>query len=182
MNKIKRDFIAGELRSLAVLMAMMAVALGYIVFYARISPLAFALVPIIVTAFVLRMRGQAAGSFERACGQYSELWRERLEKEYGSPHPVYKVAYGELHLLDTCLVCRNKRRLIFIPTEQIVKVEKRFHSVGVKKVPLLKFGLDTDKVVDIEFSAGHTENGEAVLSWLTGRLGPEKTGATAPRG
>lgn len=182
MDKIKRDFVAKELRSLAGLMVMMAVALGYIIFYVRISPLAFALIPLIITVFVLRMQMQVSGSFRRTCGQYSELWQEQVAREYNSPHPVYKVAYGELHLLNTCLVCRNKRRLIFIPTEQIVKVEERFHYVGVKKVPLLNFRLDTDKTADIEFSAGHTENGGAVLSWLTERLGPEKTGSAAKRG
>ena len=179
MNKIKRDFVAKELRSLAVLMVMMAIALGYIIFYVRISPLAFLLIPLIIIAFVLRMQRQAAGSFGRTCGQYSELWQERVEKEYASPHPVYKVAYGELHLLNTCLVCRNKRRLIFIPMEQVVRVEERFYYVGVKQVPLLKFRLDTDKTIDVEFSAGHPKNGEAVLTWLTERLGPEKTGAAA---
>lgn len=178
MNKIRRDFIVRQLRMLAVFMAMMAVALGYIIFYAGISPLAFALIPLIVIAFVLRMQRQVSGSFRRGCGQYSELWKDRLEKEYGSPHPVYKVAYGEIHLLDTCLVCRNKGRLIFIPMEQIVRVEERFFYVSVKKVPLLKFSLDTDKTVSIEFSAGRTKDGAAVLSCLTERLGPEKP---APR-
>lgn len=180
MNRIQRDFAVRELRSLAGLMVLMAVVLGYIVFYVRISPLAFALIPLIVIAFVLRMRRQASVSFQRDCGQYSELWQDRLEKEYGLPHPVYKVAYGEIHLLDTCLVCRNKRRLVFIPMEQIVKVEERFFHVSVKKVPLLRFSLDTDKTVNIEFSAGRTKDGAAVLSWLTERLGPEKIGAAAP--
>ena len=167
MSKIKRDFIVKELRSLAGLMLLMAIALGYIISYVKITPLAFLIIPVIVAAFVLRMYRQASGGLT----EYSELWQERVGREYAAPHPVYKVAYGELHLLDACLVCRSKRHLIFIPTEQIVRVDKRFRSVGVKKVPLLKFRLDTDKTVDIDFSAAHCESGEAVLSWLNERLG-----------
>lgn len=177
MEKIRRDFVVKELRSLALLMILMAAALGYIIAYVRVSPLAVALIPLIITVFVLRMQRQASGSFARDCGRYSELWQSRLEKEYAAPHPVYKVAYGEIHMLETCLVCRNKRRLIFIPVEQITGVERRFRSVGAKKVPLLKFRLDTDRTVDIDFSAAHTGDAGDVLGWLSARniaAGPQR--------
>ena len=58
MNKIKRDFVAKELRSLAGLMVMMAAALGYIIFYVRISPLAFALIPLIVSTVEKHQKGR----------------------------------------------------------------------------------------------------------------------------
>lgn len=177
MNKIKRDFIAKELLSLLGLMVLMAIALGYIIFYVKITPAAFLLLPLIVIAFCLRMSASASGSIKRVCARYSELWQERVGSQYAAPHPVYRVAYGEIHLLDACIVCRNKRRLILIPTEEIIRVEERFRSVGVKKVPLLLFRLDTDKTIDIDFSASRVRDGEAVLAWLTQRLGPEKTGA-----
>lgn len=166
MSKIKRDFIMKELRSLLGLVLLMALALGYIVWYVKITPLAFLIIPLVITAFVLRMYFGASAALARVCAQYSELWRERVGREYAAPHPVYKVAYGEMHLLDACLVCRNRRRLLLIPTEQIVKVDERFRSVGVIKVPLLKFRLDTDETVDIDFSAAHVESGAAVMSWL----------------
>ncbi len=166
MSKIKRDFIMKELRLLLGLVLLMALALGYIVWYVKITPLAFLIIPLVITAFVLRMYFGASAALGRVCAQYSELWRERVGREYAAPHPVYKVAYGEMHLLDACLVCRNRRRLLLIPTEQIVKVDERFRSVGVKKVPLLKFRLDTDETVDIDFSAAHGESGAAVMSWL----------------
>lgn len=182
MNRIKRDFIVRQMRMLLGYMVLMSFALGYLVVYARVSPLVFALPVLIMAVFVVRMQIQAGGSFRRDCGQYSELWQERVEKEYDAPHPVYKVAYGEIHLLDTCLVSRNKGRLIFIPMEQIVRVEERFFYVSVKKVPVLKFRLDTDKTVSIEFSAARTKDGGAVLAWLRERLGPEKIGAEAKNG
>lgn len=170
MGKIKRDFIIRELRSLVLLMLLMALALGYIVWYVKISPLAFLLLPLVIIAFVIRMNAVSSGAVRGVCSEYSELWQERVGRQYASPHPVYKVAYGELHLLDDCLVCRNKRRLLLIPTEQIVSVDVRRRSVGVKKVPLLKFTLDTDKTVDIDFSVRHCEDAEAALSRLNGRI------------
>lgn len=177
MNRIKRDFVVRELRSLALLAVLMAAALGYIIFYVKITPAAFLLIPLMIIAFSLRMSVSASGSVRRVCARYSELWQERVGREYAAPHPVYKVAYGEIHLLDTCIVCRNKRRLILVPTEEIVGAEERFRSIGVKRAPLLKLRLDTDKTVDIDFSASRCKDGDAVLAWLTRRLGPGKAGA-----
>ncbi|MCM1148717.1 MAG: hypothetical protein NC319_01345 [Butyricicoccus sp.] len=60
----KKGFIAKELRSLLELMALMAIALGYIIFYVKITPAAFLLIPLIAIAFILRMSASAPGKPE----------------------------------------------------------------------------------------------------------------------
>lgn len=174
MKNIKKDFIIKEVRSLAIYMALFAVALAYIIFYVRISPLLFLIIPVIMIAFVMRMCGQVTSAFQSSCGQYSDNWKEQVEREYSAAHPIYKVAYGEVHLMETCVVCRNKRRLIFIPPEQIMKIEERVRLVGVKRVPLLKFTMDSGKTLELDFSVGHCEDGENVVLWFAKRIGEEK--------
>ena len=174
MKNIKRDFIIKEVRALAIYMVLLAAALTYIIFYTRLSPLLFLIIPLIMIAFVLRMSGQVTSAISRSCGQYPESWKNQVEKEYSMEHPTYKVAYGEVHLLKTCVVCRNKRRLIFIPVKQIIKIEERVRLVGVRRVPLLKFTMDGGKSSELDFSAAHYKDGEAVVLWFIEQIGAEK--------
>ena len=174
MKSMTNDFITKELKSLAILTILLAAALAYLIFYTHMSPFLLLTIPLIIIAFTLRMCKQAASSFQRTCGQYSEIWQNQVEREYDAAHPIYQVAYGEIHLLKTCLVCRNKRRLLFVPLEQIETVEERFRLVGTKRIPLLKFKMDTDKTLEIDFSVKHCEDGDAVLSWLIEQLGEDK--------
>ena len=174
MQTITKDFIAKEIRSLAVLMILMAAALGYLIFYAGISPLALLVIPLLIAAFVFRMRGQAEDAFQRCCGEYPESWKAQVEREYQEPHPVYKVAYGEVHLMKTCVVCRNKRRLIFIPVRQVMELEERFRRVSGRRVPHLKFALDGGTQLEMDFSVAHPGDGEKVVSWFIDQIGPQK--------
>lgn len=174
MKSIKKDFIIKEVCALAICMVLFAAALAYLIFYIHISPLMFLIIPLIIIAFVLRMSGQVTSAFRRSCGQYPESWQNQVEKEYNTAHPTYKVAYGEVHLMKTCVVCRNKRRLIFIPVEQIVKIEERMRRVSGIRVPLLKFTMDGGKTLELDFSAIHNKAGEDVVLWFIEQIGAEK--------
>ena len=174
MKNIKKDFIVKEVRALAIYMVLFAVALAYLIFYIRISPMLFLVIPLIIIAFVLRMNGQVTSELQRSCGQYPESWQNQVEQEYSTAHPTYRVAYGEVHLMKTCVVCRNKRRLIFIPVEQIVKIEERMRRVGGRRVPLLKFTMDGGKTLELDFSAIHYKDGEDVVLWFIEQIGAEK--------
>ena len=177
MQRIKRDFIAKELSSLALLLALMVPLFAYLVFYADVSPLLFCILPLLAAAFAARMCRQAASSLQGCCGVRSESWQERVEAEYEAAHPICKVAYGELHLMETCLVCRSKRRLLFLPTDEIMGVEERFRLVGAKRVPLLKFTLESGKKLEIDFSVRQPLDGQKALCWLTEQMGAEKVAA-----
>lgn len=174
METITKDFIAKELRSLALYMALMALALGYIIVYAGVTPLALLIIPLLIAAFVFRMRRQAETAFQRCCGEYPESWKAQVEQEYRQPHPVCKVAYGEVHLMKTCVVCRNKRRLIFIPPRQVTRLEERFRRVSGKRVPLLKFTLDGGAELEMDFSVAHTGDGNKVVDWFVDQIGAQK--------
>ena len=174
MKKIEKDFIVKEVCALAIYMVLFAIALSYLVFYARISPLLFLIIPLIIVVFIVRLRGQYKNAFESCCGLQSESFKEQIGKEYAAQHPILKAAYGEVHLLEECVVCRNKRKLLFIPVRQIIKIEERVRLVGVKRVPLLKFTMDGGKTLELDFSASHSKDGEAVILWFIERIGEEK--------
>ena len=174
MKKIEKDFIIKEVRALAIYMVLFAIVLSYLVFYAHISPLLFLVIPLIIIAFTIRLHGQYKNAFDIYCGMQSESWKEQIGKEYAAPHQILKAAYGEVHLLEECVVCRNKRKLLFIPVKRIIKIEERVRLVGVKRVPLLKFTMDGGKPLELDFSARHSKDGEAVILWFIERIGSEK--------
>ncbi len=174
MQKIKRDFVLRELFSLLCLMALMAACILYLILYTGITPGLLLFLPLLAAAFLLRMLRQAATSFQLCCGVRSESWQERMGEEYAAAHPVYKTAYGEIHLLESCLVCRCKRRLLFIPTDEILKVQARFRLVGARRIPVLKFTMESGKSPEVDFSARRPQDGQAVLSWLFCHLEEEK--------
>ena len=97
-----------------------------------------------------------------------------VEEEYGAGHPIYKVSYGEIHLMNTCVICRNKRRLILIPVMEVVRLEEYVRLVGVKRVPLLRFTMDEGKPLEVDFSARHCKDGEEVVSWFIEHIGADK--------
>ena len=61
-----------------------------------------------------------------------------------------------------------------IPVHQIEKAERHFNTIGMRKIPIVKFILDTDRSVSVGFSVNHPKDGEAVFEWLENRLGGEK--------
>lgn len=174
MESIIKDYIRKEARSLALYMGLMAALLVYLILYTGMTLLALLIIPLLVAAFLFRMRGQAENAFQRCCGEYPESWKRQVEEEYRQPHPVCKVAYGEVHLMKTCVVCRNKRRLIFIPVRQVMKLEERFRRVSGKRVPLLKFTLDGGTELELDFSVAHTKDGDKVVSWFIEQIGAQK--------
>ena len=97
-----------------------------------------------------------------------------LEQQYTTEHLVYKVAYGEIHLLHDFIISRNKSRLIVIPLSRIEKVDERFRREGVHRVPYITFVLDTGKHIPVDFSSRHCKDGEPVINWLIERIGIEK--------
>ena len=99
-----------------------------------------------------------------------------LEKEYLADHPVYRVWQGEINLLPSFIVCRNRGRLLFIPLHKIERVERRFDRIGMRKVPFAKFILDTSQSISIGFSPNHAKDSEAVYTWLAERIGKDKVG------
>lgn len=174
MGIIERDFIKRELLSLAPVMGMMAVLLGYLIGYAKLSPMLFWLFPLLACAFLLRMLRQAKGSFSHFCGVCSESFAQRVRQEYEAPHPICRVAYGEMHLLTSCIVCRHKRRLALLPVEGIVRVDIRFRLVGARRIPVLRFEMDTGGTVAIDFSVWGPAQGEQALAWLAKTIGEER--------
>lgn len=174
MQKIKRDFVVRELVSLLSLMALMAACLLYLIFYAGITSGVLLIIPLLAAVFVLRMLRQAAVSFQQCCGVRSESWQERVGEEYAATHPIYKVAYGEMHLLESCLVCRCKRRLLFIPTDEILTVQAHFRLVGARRIPVLKFTMENGRNPEVDFSVRRPQDGRTVIRWLSCLLGEER--------
>ncbi|MBQ8560274.1 MAG: hypothetical protein IJ441_01670, partial [Spirochaetaceae bacterium] len=89
--------------------------------------------------------------------------RFTLEREYLQEHPVYKVYQGEIHLLESYLVCRTRGKLLLIPTSHIQDAQElNLRSKGIKYA-FVKIHMDNDKSYSIEAAS---ETKEKILDWL----------------
>lgn len=170
MKKIKRDFIFKEFRRLALCAAGFAVCM-FVLFmcYPEFSsiqkPFVLGAIAVIVLS-ALRSLMQVYLSTR----DFTDSDCYLLEKEYTSPHPVYKVWQGEMHMMQSFIVCRNRGRLFVMPIHEIEKAERHFNTIGMRKIPVVKFIMDTDHSVSIGFSVNRPKDGEAIFEWLKERI------------
>lgn len=171
MREIKRDFLRRELGRLALCAAGFAICLLVLLrFWPRgkeLLPLLLAGIAVVLGLAALRTAVQVHIS-TRALND-SDICL--LEREYAAPHPVYRVWQGEIHLLPSIIVCRNRGRLLFLPVDRIERVEERASRAGLQRVPLAKFVLDSGQTVSIGFSPRHPEDSGPVFTWLTRQTG-----------
>lgn len=176
MKKILNDFLKKEIQRLGLNSA------GFIlcVLAIAVMPEARPLLPVFAAVFfavIFLALGIFAARFHQGKADIQRLSDSEnllLEQQYAAAHPMYKVAYGEIHLLHDFIVSRNKCRLLVIALSGIEKVDERFRRVGVRRVPYLTFALNTGKRISVDFSARHAKDGDPVTSWLIERLGAEK--------
>lgn len=174
MKAIKRDYMRKELRRLALCAAGLFACLGVLSWcyprLAALQPLPLLGVTAVIALAALRAAVQARAGVQAL----TDTDAYSLEREYAAPHPVYKVWQGEMHLMQNFIVCRNRGRLMVIPIHKIEQAERRFDRMGVRKVPYVKFTLDTGRSISIGFPVTVSKDDEAVFLWLTKRLGGEK--------
>ena len=174
MGKIKRDFILKEFRRLAFFAVGFIICI-FVLFkcYSGFSLIQKPLVLVVIAILVLSILRSAAQVY-LSMRDFNDNDSYLLEKEYAAPHPVYKIWQGEIHLMQNFIVCRNRGRLFVIIIHQIEKAERYFNIIGMRKIPVVKFIMDTDRSVSIGFLLNHPDDGEAVFEWLMNRLGEEK--------
>lgn len=174
MKKIKMDYLLGELRRLGLCAAGIVVCLLVLSrYYDKLSDyrLQLFLGVIAVIAFVaLRTYVIAREAFRELTNDDEYL----IEKEYAESHQTYKVWQGEMHIMPSFILCRNRGRLIFIPINRIERIERRFDRTDIKKVPFARFIMDSDRSIKIGFSPNHTKDSEAAFAMLAKRLGNDK--------
>ena len=171
METIRRDFLRGELGRLARCAAGFAVCL-LVLWYCWPQgrdplPLLLAGVAGVLALAALRAAVQA-GIAARDLNDGDLL---QLSREYAAPHPVCRVWQGEIHLLPGILVCRSGGRLLFLPVDRIERVEERIDRIGLRRLPAMKFVMDTGRTVSIGCSPRHPEDARAVFAWFAGRSG-----------
>ena len=54
---------------------------------------------------------------------------------------------------------------------RIERVEERFDRIGLRRLPAMKFVMDTGRTVSIGLSPHCPEDGRAVLAWFAGHAG-----------
>ena len=174
MGKIKKDFMFKELQRQALCAAGLVVCLLVLLrYYARLAP--YQLLLLLGVIAVVGLGALRSVVLARAAtSDLTDLDTYTLEKEYTAAHPVYKVWQGEIHLMKSFLVCRNRGRLLFIPLHSVERVERRFDRIGMRRLPFAKFIMDSGRSVSVGFSPSHAKDSEAVFTWLAERLGKEK--------
>ncbi len=168
MREIRRDYIVRELRDMVLLSSMLAAAIGAAIPTAHISPFFLLLLPLFLVWFLVRMYRRAAAALEKVKVRPEE-WKVQVEREYREPHQVRRVAYGEAHLLESCMVCRHKRQLLLIPFDELLSVREDHRLVWVLSIPVLYLSLAGGRNCKLDFSARHPEDGRLVYAWLVTR-------------
>ena len=174
MRKLKLDFIAGELRRIALcavgfVLCLLILSRFYQEFASLRLPLLLGAAAVIALAAL-----RAAMQLRAGMNGLNDSDVYVLEKEYQAPHPVYKVWQGDIHLLPSFIVCRNRGRLLLLPLHRIEKVEERFDRTAAGRIPFMRCTLDAGKSLSIGFSPSRPQDSDAVFAWLTQRLGGEK--------
>ena len=174
MKKIINGFLKKEVQRFGLYVAGLILCLIAVSFIPEVRPL----LPVFAVAFsviiILALSVSVARFLQSKTHSLSDNETIMLEQQYTTEHPVYKVAYGEIHLLHDFIISRNKSRLVVIPLSRIEKVDERFRRVGVRRVPYITFVLDTGKHISVDFSSRHYKDGEPVINWLIERIGMEK--------
>ncbi len=174
MGKIKKDFMLKELSKFVLYAIGLAVCAFVLLRYspklASYQPMLWLGIVAIIALGALRSVMLARSATSNLTDNDTYL----LDKEYTASHPVYKVWQGEIHLMQSFIVCRNRGRLLFIPIHKIERVEHRFDRIGMRKIPFAKFIMDTNQSIAIGFSPNHSKDSEAVFAWLAERLGKDK--------
>ncbi len=174
MDKVKKDFIQKELSRFGILALVFAVCFLVLLRFASnlapYQPLLLLGMAAIIALGALRSLVLAHSAMGNLTGHDTYL----LDKEYTAPHPVYKVWQGEIHLMQSFIVCRNRGRLLFIPIHNMERVECRFNRTAMGKVPFAKFIMDTGKTFTIDFLPNRPKESQAIFEWITKRLGKEK--------
>ncbi|MFR4987994.1 hypothetical protein [Anaerotruncus colihominis] len=176
MKKIINGFLKKEVQRFGLSMTGFILCLIAVSVIPEVRPL----LPIFAVAFsviiILALSASVARFLQSKADIHSLSDNETimLEQQYATEHPIYKVAYGEIHLLHDFIISRNNSRLIVIPLSRIKKVDERFRRAGIHRVPYITFVLDTGKHIPVDFSSRHYKDGEPVINWLIERIGMEK--------
>ena len=176
MKKIQNNFLKREVQRIGLSMAGLILCLIFVAIIPEVRPMlpvfAVAFPVIIVLALVVLVTHFLQSKAE--IHSLSDNETILLEQQYTTNHPVYKVAYGEIHLLHDFIISRNKSGLVIIPLSRIEKIDERFRREGVHRVPYITFVLDTGRQIPVDFSSRHYKDGEPVINWLIERIGTEK--------
>lgn len=172
METVKRYFVRRELRALVLLMAGLAASLGYLVGYGGITPLVFLLIPLLSVFFLIRMARQVSAPLRDFFERYPASWERRVEEEFSASHPVCKVAGGEAHLLESCIICRQRRRLWLLPAGEIVRVGTDRQHTKLGDIRRISLSFEDRKPVRLEFT--RRREAEKALQWFSQTLGERK--------
>ncbi len=173
MGKIKKDFMLKELSKFVLYAIGLAVCAFVLLRYSpKLASYQMLLLGIVAIIALGALRSVMLA--RSATSNLTDNDTYLLDKEYTASHPVYKVWQGEIHLMQSFIVCRNRGRLLFIPIHKIERVEHRFDRIGMRKIPFAKFIMDTNQSIAIGFSPNHSKDSEAVFAWLAERLGKDK--------
>ena len=161
MEKIKSDFLKRELGKYLLLALALLVCLGYLSWNSGTVKMLHVVVGVVAVISLGIARSLLA--VRAACSELDDSGNFTLEREYLQEHPVYKVYQGEIHLLESYLVCRTRGKLLLIPTSHIQDAQElNLRSKGIKYA-FVKIHMDNDKSYSIEAAS---ETKEKILDWL----------------
>lgn len=175
MDQIKKDFAVKELRMQALNFVLLTASLGLGAWYIGCLYMVFIIVPLFFLPILLQVFSQMH-RFSEEFQCCSERMQEQVSAQYCEKHPIYRVAYGELHLLESCILSRNKRRLLFLPLQDIRGVRIGIRLLGTKRIPVLHFFMKDGRKIKLDFDCtnNYEEDSQRIRCWLEDHLGAEK--------
>lgn len=101
--------------------------------------------------------------------EYDNLYREQQEwliGEFKSPHPIYKLFLGEIHLLSHCLVsrCLGNWQIIFFDEVEMMDTIQYTQSYGLFRN--LRLHMNDLKKYEFTFFGKHKQESKFVMAWI----------------
>ncbi len=92
--------------------------------------------------------------------------QESIFLEFQTPHLVYKLLMGDIHLQPDCIICRFGGRLSLVLIEQIVVVKVMQYSGSYGLTKSLVIQTCTNEKFHFEFSLKHQKELDALILYL----------------
>lgn len=157
LQETKRLFLSGVL---------LAVPIAYLVLVVAQSPWLWLLPVGLPLLMWLLMFAVGTKRYQKTFDSLTMQQQDEITNEFAAAHPIYRLFNGEVHLLPSCLICRQRGRLALILIEQIVSAEAISYSQTMHLTKTLVLKMKTGKTYQLEFTVGHKKDLLSVLAWL----------------
>ena len=163
---IIREFFIREFVRLLLSSVILMLLLGYLVWIGGLPKIVLCFPGALWLLMLCRMTTMGTRNFRREFDALPEQRREHIQIDFQKPHPIYKLFFGEVHLLPDCLICRQRGQLCLLPLEQITTLRSIQYSKTYGLSKSLMIQMNTGRKYQLEFTTSRQKEIPLVISWI----------------